>query len=194
MASVEAKIRKEKWKAKALKEMKTEGDWKNTGIKTGIEMLLSVLVGGAIGSTIGKPSLVLGLATTAFGHYTGVNWLPPIGIGMMASSNPLGTKQPTVSGFDIKTEVQNAKDRLVGFKDSLLQRTYLDKIIKPTGNSGSGETTNGFGSVGDNNDALRQVEDQLVRSAIEFKRERGESTSGLEEEMQGTNEPDFSGM
>lgn len=188
MANVALKLKKEQWKAKALGEMKTEGDVKNTAIKAGVEMLLSVLVGGAIGSYLGRPSFLLGLTATTAGHYFGVNWLPPVGIGMMASSNPMGIDK-SVSGFDLA----GGKDRLKAFKDSLLHRTYLDKIIKKKSVE---ENTSGFGDINDQNQTLNEVEKQLVQSAMEFQKQRGESTAGMEDDMQGVNEnePDFSGM
>ena len=55
MTSVAAKRNKDKWNAKILSnEVKTEGDLKNSGIKTLVELGLSVLVGGAIGSVVGR--------------------------------------------------------------------------------------------------------------------------------------------
>jgi hypothetical protein len=195
MASVALKMKKKQW-LKDFDEMKTEKDIKNTAIKTGVEAVLSVLIGGAIGSIVGRPSFIVVLATTAAGHYLGSKWLPPIGIGMMASSNPMGVG---VSGFDL----QGAKDRLLTFKDSILHRTYLDKVFK----KGSGktesedETTNGIGEVNDHMETLANVHRQLVNSAMNFRRRRGESTEGIEEEVQGTEEEmqgmeetDFSGM
>lgn len=197
MASVAAKLKKQKWLSNAFNgEMKTDGDIKNTAIKTTVETVLSVLVGGAIGSSVGRPSFLLGLGATATGHYMGIKWLAPIGIGMMASSNPMGIDKP-VSGFDI----EGVKDRLVSFKDSLLHRTYLDKVFKKANGSAnrtieapSEEEVNGIGDLGFHRRALRDVENQLVRSAMDFKRSRGESTEGIEDDEQCTDEPDFSGF
>lgn len=185
--SVELKLKKQRWKAKALGELKTEGSIKNTGIKTGVELLLSVLVGGAIGSFVGRPSFLLGLGATATGHYLGASWLPPVGIGMMAASNPMGVN--TVGGFDLA----GGKERLINFKDSLLHRTYLDKIFKKKSGKESEDGTSGFGIVSEQ--TLNEVERQLVQSAMQFQRQRGQSTAGFEDDMQGVeNEPDFSGM
>lgn len=190
MASTEGKTHKEKWKAKyILEDMKTESNIKGTIAKTVAQVGLSVLAGGGLGAAIGKPAFFIGLGLTALGYYKDVSWLPPIGVGMMASSHIL--PGGSVSGFDLKTETQDAKTRLSNFKDVLFQKTYLDKIFK--GKSGIDETILGIGSTG-HEDSLRRIEEQLVNSAMDYKRQRGESTSGLEGEMEGTDEPDFSGF
>jgi hypothetical protein len=192
---------KEKWKAKyILQDMETESNIKSTIGKTLAQVGLSVLVGGGVGAVIGRPAFFLGLGLTAFGYYKDVSWVPPIGIGMMASSHIFSS---TLGGFDLKTETEDAKTRLVNFKDTLFKKTYLDKIFK----SKSAETTEGIGSIGPE-ESLAQIEQQLINSAMDYKRQRGESTSGIEDEihgteenihgteedMQGTDEPDFSGM
>jgi hypothetical protein len=193
MASTALKINKEKWKAKyILQEMKTESDIKTSLAKTAAQVGLSVLAGGAVGAALGKPAFFAGLGLTFLGYYKDLSWLPPIGIGMMASSHILPVNN-SVSGFDLKTEAENAKTRLLNFKDTLFQKTYLDKIIKPKADTNS-ETTEGIGTLEESNQALNHIEQQLVNTAMEYKSKNGGSTSGLEEEMQGTEEPDFSGF
>lgn len=188
MASVTAKLKKQHLKSKFLEE-KSEGDLKNSGLKTLADIGLSVIVGGGLGAVIGKPAFLIGLGGTFAGHYTGINWITPIGVGMMASSNLIGGD--SVSGFDL----QGAKDRLLNFKDSLLHRTYLDKVIKkPSSENTNGEGTSGLGNVNEYNKALNDIEAQLVQSAMDFQRSKGESTAGIEDEMQGYTETDFSGM
>lgn len=185
MASVAAKLKKEQLKSKFL-DSKTEGDLKGSGLKTLADIGLSVLVGGGLGAVIGKPAFLVGMGSAFVGHYTGINWITPIGVGMMASSNLTGD---TMSGYDL----QGIKDRLLTFKDSLLQRSYLDKVIKSK-SSGSEEGTSGLGNVEQYNKALKDVEAQLVQSAMNFQRRKGESTAGIEDEMNGYTDTDFSGM
>ena len=186
MASVAAKLKKAQLKSKFLEE-KSEGDLKNSGLKTLADIGLSVIVGGGLGAVIGKPAFLIGLGGTFAGHYTGINWITPIGVGMMASSNLIGGD--SVSGFDL----QGVKDRLMDFKDSLLQRTYLDKVIKKK-SPVTDEGTSGLGNVAEYNKALKDVEEQLVQSAMDFQRRKGESTAGIEDELKGGYETDFSGM
>lgn len=191
MTSVAAKIERAKWNAKILAgETKTKSDWKNSGVKTLVELGLSVIVGGALGSVIGRPAFLVGLAGTFAGHYTGINWIAPIGVGMMASSLPIGGNK-TMSGYDL----EGFKDRLLNFKDSFIHRTYLDKVIPKKKSADETEDgTSGFGDIAESNKALKEIEEQLVQSAIEFQRKRGGSTEGIEEEVEGMYETDFSGM
>jgi len=198
MANSAAKAKKKQWQAYLKEEVKTESSLKQSGIQTLTDLLLGVVVGGVIGSAVGKPSFFLGLAGTFAGHYTGQKWLTPIGLGMMGSTVVKASNEKTVEGFDAKTMMQNAKERVSQFKDGLLEKTYLDKVIKPTSKGSNNkvidEGVSGFGNVSDNERALEEVEKQLVKSAVAFQRSRGQSTSGLEEEFQGTQEVDFSGM
>ena len=94
----------------------------------------------------------------------------------------------------------------MSFKDSLLSKTYIDKVIKPKATSKSSanrtaetpameETTEGFGSVEANLNVLNQIEKQLVSSAMEIQNQRKEqSTQGFNDEMNGIDEMDFSGL
>jgi len=196
MASTEVKRNKEKWKARyILEEMKTENDLKNSLGKTAAIVGLSVLGGGTLGAVLGKPSFFAGLGITFLGYYKDIPWLAPVGIGMMASSHITSVGNPSVSGFELKNETAKAKERLVSFKDTLMKKTYLDKVFKSK-TPGGDETTSGLGTTNDPEQSLSQIEQQLVNSAMAFQRRRGESTSGMEEEMQGhdLNEPDFSGF
>lgn len=169
----------------AYNRMETKGSLTKTAIKTGVETALSVLAGGALGSVIGRPSFFIGLGITALANYSGHYWASPIGLGMMASR---AFPSKTVSGLDMKGHLESAKERLVGFKDSLMHRTYLNHVFK----SGAGdESTKGIGAVKDGEQAIRQIEKQLMDSAVEFNRQNG-TTSGLGE--LSYSETDFSGM
>jgi uncharacterized membrane-anchored protein YjiN (DUF445 family) len=93
---------------------------------------------------------------------------------------------------------------LSSFKDSLLSKTYIDKVIKPKSGSASNEkqktetsilneTTNGFGSVNENLNVLDQIEQQLVSSAMEIQNQRkSQSTQGVNNEIEDFNEEDYS--
>lgn len=198
MAKSAAKAKKKQWQAYLKEEVKTESSLKQSGIQTLTDLLLGVVVGGAIGSAVGKPSFFLGLAGTFAGHYTGQKWLTPIGLGMMGSTVVKASSEKTVEGFDVKTMTQNAKERLSQFKNALMEKTYLDKVIKPKSSGSSNkvidEGVSGLENVSENERALEEIEKQLVKSAVAFQRSRGGSTAGLEDEIQGTEEVDFSGM
>lgn len=194
-------------KVSSILEESTKGKGKESFFKGLTYMGISVLGGGLAAAVIGKPSFLLGAGLTVYGYYKDNHWLAPLGLGMMASSHLVpNTSNTGVSGFDLKQETENAKSRLVSFKDSLLSKTYLDKVIKPKTSSNSSanrtietpameETTNGFGSVNDNLNVLNQIEQQLVSSAMEIQnRQKSQSTQGVGDEIYGFNEEDFSGF
>ena len=89
---------------------------------------------------------------------------------------------------------------MLSFKDSLMQKTYLDKLIpsKKTTNARQGsneESTEGFGSLEANLSALDDVERQLNSSANAFYKRRGNpATRSFSTSIEGADEPDFSGM
>lgn len=185
----------------------TKGKGKETAYKTLAHVGVAVIGGGLVTAIIGKPSFLLGLGLTGLGYYKDISWLAPLGIGMMASSHLVPNESNTgVSGFNLKQETENAKSRLMSFKDSLLSKTYIDKVIKPKATSNSSanrttetpvmeETTEGFGSVEANLNVLNQIEKQLVSSAMEIQNQRKEqSTQGFNDEMNGLDEMDFSGL
>lgn len=185
----------------------TKGKGKETVYKTLAHVGVAVIGGGLVTAIIGKPSFLLGLGLTGLGYYKDISWLAPLGIGMMASSHLVPNESNTgVSGFNLKQETENAKSRLMSFKDSLLSKTYIDKVIKPKATSKSSanrtteipameETTEGFGSVEANLNVLNQIEKQLVSSAMEIQNQRKEqSTQGFNDEMNGLDEMDFSGL
>lgn len=185
----------------------TKGKGKETVYKTLAHVGVAVIGGGLVTAIIGKPSFLLGLGLTGLGYYKDISWLAPLGIGMMASSHLVPNESNTgVSGFNLKQETENAKSRLMSLKDSLLSKTYIDKVIKPKATSKSStnrttetpvmeETTEGFGSVEANLNVLNQIEKQLVSSAMEIQNQRKEqSTQGFNDEMNGIDEMDFSGL
>lgn len=142
--------------------------------------------GGGLGAAlIGKPSFYLGAGLTVMGFYKDNHWLSPLGLGMMASSHLVPTSElKGLEGLNFKQEGQNIKNRLNALKDSFLSKTYLDKVIpasKPKPPAiGTEETTNGFGSVKANLNALDEIERQLVNQAIRSQNPQGgRSVNGL---------------
>ena len=194
MATLEIK------KSKSILDSDPKGNLKQTALKTLAEVGVSVIGGGLIGSALGKPSFLIGLALAGVGYYKGVSWLAPLGLGMMSTSHLISEKSNGVSGFDFKTETANAKDRVLSFKDSLLQKTYLDKFIPSKKSSNarhqSEDGTEGFGSLEANLSALDDIENQLEMSANAFYKRRGNpADKSFETPVEGgTDEPDFSGM
>jgi hypothetical protein len=180
----------------------TKGKGKETIYKTLANVGVAVIGGSLATVVIGKPSFLVGLGLTGYGYYKDISWLAPLGIGMMASSHLVPNESdPNSSGFSVKQEVEDVKNRFTSLKESLLSKTYIDKIYKPKGTSNSSgnrtleETTNGFGSVEANLRVLNQIEEQLVSSAMEIQNQRrDQTTQGVNDEMEGFNEQDFSGF
>ncbi len=187
-------------KSVSILDVNPKGDMKKAALKTFAEVGISVIGGGVAGAVIGKPSFLIGLVLAGVGYYKGVSWLAPLGLGMMSTSHLISDKSNGVSGFDLKTETTNAKNRMLSFKDSLMQKTYLDKLIpsKKTTNArqnSNEESTEGFGSLEANLSALDDVERQLNSSANAFYKRRGNpATRSFSTSIEGADEPDFSGM
>jgi len=111
--------------------LETKGNAKHAAMETGKDLLLGVLGGGLLAALIGKPAFLVGLGVTGIGHYAGNTLASTIGVGMMASGGIVSGAVNGVDGLD------GAKERVMAFKQSMLERTYLDKIIKKK------ETVNG---------------------------------------------------
>ncbi len=146
----------------------TKGNAKNTALETGKDILVAVLGGGLIGAAIGKPSMVVGLATTGFGHYSGNRIVQLLGVGMMAA-NGFNKSNAAVSGLE---GLAGVKERLQAYKESMSEKFYLDKILKKksSGTSGVGELQYFTypDSMNGNLAALDDIEQQIEDSARQF--------------------------
>ena len=119
-------------KVKSILEEDTKGKGKETIYKTLANASVAVLGGGLVSAVIGKPSFFVGMGLTGLSYYKDISWLAPLGIGMMASSHLVPNESdPNSSGFSVKQEVQDVKNRFTSLKESLLSKTYIDKIYKP---------------------------------------------------------------
>jgi hypothetical protein len=148
-----------------LERLKTEGSLKNSSLETGKDILIGVIGGGIIGAAIGKPSLIVGIATTGVGHYTGNKLVQILGLGMMAGGS--FKSSGTVSGLE---GLDGIKERLQAFKASLSDKLFLDMLKKKAGVNGIGELQyftypdNSMGELA----ALNDIERQIEESAMQF--------------------------
>lgn len=165
----------------------TKGNGKNTAIETVKDLVVGVVGGGLAGAAIGKPSLLVGLGTSAIGHYGGVPLMTSFGLGMMAS----GTYQMASGSVNGLTGLDGAKERVKLFGDSLKQRLYLDKIIKPKKKEDEG--ANGMGSVQyfkypntENKEldmgSLDNIEREIARLGEQYERQQ---MTGMNDDMNG---------
>jgi hypothetical protein len=148
----------------------TKSNVKNTLLETGTYLLISVVGGGLIGAMIGKPAFVAGLAVTGIGHFTGNRLAALTGLGMMASNGLEGSK--SVSGLE---GVDGIKERVMAFKEDLLEKTYLTKLrsigsgTKATAKQvGELQYFNYGNEVSGHNAALASIENQLLESGMHF--------------------------
>lgn len=174
-----AKAKKNRYQKKATKKgflaglnegLPTKGNVKNTVMETGLSLLVGVLGGGFIGAAIGRPSLLAGIATTGFGHYTDSKLLQLFGVGLMASNG--FQKGNTVSGLE---GLEGIKERLQAYKESFSEKLYLDKLLKKkaaeAGISGMGDLqyfTYPDASMNGSLAALDDIEEQIAESARQF--------------------------
>jgi hypothetical protein len=146
--------------------LNTQGNLKNTSLETGKDILIGVIGGGLIGAAIGKPSLIVGIATTGVGHYTGNKLVQILGLGMMAGGSfKAGQNVSGLEGLD------GVKERLQAFKASLTDKLFLDMLKKKAGSTGGiGELQyftypdNSMGELA----ALSDIERQIEESAMQF--------------------------
>jgi hypothetical protein len=124
----EKKAKKKNLLSSITSDLETHHDVKNTAIETGKDVVVGVLGGGVVGSAIGRASLLIGVAVTAVGHYTKSRLASIFGIGMMAA-NGFQKSDSSVSGLE-GNMIDDAKERVITFKDNFSQKLYLDKIPK----------------------------------------------------------------
>lgn len=178
----------ESWVKELNKHHDTTGDAFGTGMET-IKMLIGALGGGLIGAMIGKPSLLAGLAATGAGQYTGNQVLTLLGMGMMASNS--FAKSGSVNGLE---GLDGVKERVMAFKEDLMDRTYVNKLLK----KGTGGTSpasarqvgelqyfNYANEMAGHTAALASIEEQLLESGMNFHNANNGAfvPAGLDEEF-----------
>lgn len=150
----------------------TKGNAKNTALETGKDILVGILGGGLVAAIVGKPSLVVGIVTTAAGHYTNNKLVQVLGIGMMAANGFNKSTSTTVSGLE---GLEGVKERIKAYKESMTEKFYLDKIMKKKNSTAA---ANGIGELQyfTYNDpmnghlaALDDIEQQIAESAMQFR-------------------------
>jgi hypothetical protein len=167
--------------------LETKGNGKNTAIETLKDIAVGVIGGGLAGAAIGKPSLLTGIGTSLIGHYVGVPLMTSFGFGMMAS----GTYQMATGSVNGVSGLEGVKERVQLFKESLKQRLYLDKIIKPKKKEDEG--ANGMGSVQyfkypntENKEldmgSLDNIEREIARLGEQYERKQ---MTGMNDDMNG---------
>ena len=131
--------------AKLLKSLNnklpTKNSVKNSVLET-VKDIAGVVIGGFAGAAIGKPSLAIGIGLTGAGHFTNTPLLTSFGVGVMASNGFQGGKG--TDGLD-GMDMASVKERINNYKENLLQKTYIDKILPKK--EEATKATNGIGDL-----------------------------------------------
>ncbi len=123
----------------------TKNNIKNTALETAKDVA-GVVAGGFAGAAIGKPSLLVGIGLAAVGHFIDAPLATSLGIGVMASNGFQGTGSTNgIDGMD-GMDIASVKARVNAYKDSFLQKTYIDKIIAKKEGATAKETS-GIGTL-----------------------------------------------
>lgn len=159
--------------------------------------LISGIGGGFAGAAIGRWSILGGILATGTGEVIGSPELTSFGVGMMASN--LIPAESTVNGTEEeKSSFQKAKDRVKTYGKGIMQKFWIDKIVKKdttqtedkTAVTTTTQTTSGVGEVKyyrhpqsqpDEMDMreLEKYEQEIIKSGEEFS---GGSVSGTEDD------------
>lgn len=155
------------------KPLDTKGNIKNSALETGRLVLIGVLGGGVLSAVIGKPSFLIGMAATGAGGYLNNNTLSVLGLGMMASNSFVSKGINGVEGLD---GLDGVKERVMAFKEELMDKTYLNKLRRiATGGTAPDTKTVGelqyfdyANDVSGHSAALANIESQLMESGMQF--------------------------
>jgi hypothetical protein len=175
--------------------LNTKDNVKNSLLETGKDIIVGVIGGGLVGAAIGKPSLVIGIGVTGAGHYMDNRLATLFGIGLMAANGFQPSK--SVAGLD-GMDMASIKSRMAAYKDSFIEKTYLDKVLHKKIAAASKDTTEGLGDLqffnypNDMNGTYRELDDEL--SALDSIEEQIEESGMAHMQTTGMNVGDLGEM
>lgn len=169
--------------SKITQPLPTNRNITNSAIETGKDLIIGVVAGGLAGAAIGRPSLIAGILVTGAGHFIDNRLLSTFGIGMMASN---GFQSKGVQGVDGMEGLEGVKERVISYKDSFLQKTYIDKVknLAKKHKAISGLDDVQYFSYPENLlgagdfDALNRLENQIVNSGMQYAQVSGIGDTG----------------
>jgi hypothetical protein len=169
-------------KSKVLQKLtsrqEAKGNLPYTALETVKDTVL-IVAGGFLGAALGRPSMYVGMGIAAAGHFWGVPLATTLGIGMVASNGFQSSK--SVEGLE-GVDIQSVQKRVAAYKENLMEKTYLDKILHKKEEAPSNGATDGMGSMqffsygneasstGNELSALDNFERQLLQSAANHMR------------------------
>lgn len=162
-----------------------------TGMLAMRDIIVGGIVGGRMGTGLGRFGLVAGGVTAGLGYYFGQPWMAGIGVGMAAGGmtaaameNKAPTPPPALDGFDFKTRWEMAMQRMKAFDAGVKKNLFLDKLTKgkaevnqeqktETTDANAATETPLVEGLGNSDDPLAELEMQMASEAINFQRENG---------------------
>lgn len=158
---------KETWKGAVVCNQR---DW-GQAVAKGLVDAAAGFVGAAGGAFLGWVALPVGFAGNIAANKFGHSWASAMSVGMMTApvDEAIGaSRQAANTGFDIKAELSEGKERMSNYFGQVYRKFGLHKVFgeKQSGNSSEPtETVNGLGST--TFDTLDKIEQQIVSSGIE---------------------------
>jgi hypothetical protein len=165
----------------------------------------SAIGGGFAGAAMGRLSFLTGLVVTGAGEIMGSPAVASFGLGMAVSN--VYSMTTAVNGTEPTSKIEAAKERMKHYGKGIMQKLYLDKLIKKkeaeqkttteqttttTSNTTTNTGTNGMGEVQYFKYPLSDKPDQMDLSELErFEKEIQQSAENFAEgnnSVQGTEE------
>ncbi|MHB8260462.1 MAG: hypothetical protein ACYDCN_08515 [Bacteroidia bacterium] len=158
---------------------------KESAIETGKDILIGVIGGGVTGLVLGKTSLLIGAAVTGYGHFENKPFFKTFGLGMMMGGGASAANSMSGLGTASAEEI---KARIVSFKDSFLNKLYLDKLFPKTVETPAKPAVNGLGEGELDFSELTKLEQKLLQSGQDFqkKNEGANKTETKTEELKSS--------
>lgn len=165
----------------------------------------SAIGGGFAGAAMGRLSFLTGLVVTGAGEIMGSPAVASFGLGMAVSN--VYSMTTAVNGTEPPSKIEAAKERMKHYGKGIMQKLYLDKLIKKkeseqkttteqtattTSNTTTNTGTSGMGEVQYFKYPLSDKPDQMDLSELErFEKEIQQSAENFAEgnkSVQGTGE------
>lgn len=170
-------------KMKALEVPKNSQEAKGKVPQTAMLMVRDMAIGGYLGGRagagLGRWSLLAGALSTGIAYYAGIPGLAGFGIGMAAAgmNQPEQPKTTNPDGSGKPDKVAEAVERMNAFHEGFKRKLWLDKIGSKTEEKPKKkeveDTPEEVGNLGNSDDPLAEIEQQLVAEAINYQRESG---------------------
>jgi hypothetical protein len=167
---------------------------------TGHALLKGALAlgGGFAGAAMGRWSLLTGFVATGVGEVLGSPEAVAFGVGMIAS-NVVAVADGVSGTDDGKSTFQKAKDRMKNYGDGIMQKLWLDKLVKKKTTTSETQTsaatttetgTNGMGEVKYYTHQQGETSDMDMRELEKYEQEIKNSGESFSQGTSGVGDDD----